>query len=360
MWSSAPPLPLSSEQRHTLETWSRAHSTPRNIATRADIILRAAEGHSNNAIANELGLTRMSVIKWRGRFAAEGVECIGRIRKGRGRPKSISADKVTEIIQRTLNTIPLGATQWSCRTMAEQVGVSPATVQRIWHEQRIYPHKVRTFKVSKDPKFLDKLTDVVGLYMNPPDKAVVLCVDEKSQIQALDRTQPGLPIKPGKAGTMTHDYKRNGTVNLFAALNILDGAVVGMCAERHRNQEFLRFLRQLDREFPKSLELHLVLDNYGTHGHPNVKTWLAAHPRFHLHFVPTSSSWLNMVEGIFADLTKKAVKRGSFPSIDALVDAILAYLNHRNLDPTPFVWTATVEEILAKLRDCKAVIETFH
>ena len=253
MWSPASPLPLSSEQRHTLETWSRAHSTPKNIATRADIILRAAEGHANNAIANELGLTRMSVIKWRGRFAVEGVECIGRIRKGRGRPKSISADKVTEIIQRTLNTTPVGATQWSCRTMAEQVGVSPATVQRIWHEQRIYPHKVRTFKVSKDPKFLAKLTDVVGLYMNPPDKAVVLCVDEKSQIQALDRTQPGLPIKPGKAGTMTHDYKRNGTTTLFAALDVASGKVIGSCLPKHRHNEFLTFLKTLEKEVPDGL-----------------------------------------------------------------------------------------------------------
>jgi transposase len=360
MWSSAPPLSLSSEQRHILDTWSRAHSTPRNIVTRADIILRAAEGRSNNAIAKELGVTRVSVIEWRRRFAAEGVDCLGKVREGRGRPKSIPAEKVTEIIHLTLNTTPVGATQWSCRTMAKQVGVSPATVQRIWHEQRIYPHKVRTFKISTDPKFLEKLTDVVGLYMSPPDKAVVLCVDEKSQIQALDRTQPGLPIKPGKAGTMTHDYKRNGTINLFAALNILDGQVVGLCTERHRHQEFLRFLRQLDREFPKPLSLHLVLDNYGTHGHANVKAWLAAHPRFHLHFVPTSSSWLNMVEGIFADLTKTALKRGSFPSIDALVAAILAYLDHRNLDSQPFFWTATVEEILAKLRDCKAIIETFH
>jgi transposase len=244
--------------------------------------------------------------------------------------------------------------------MAAKVGVSPASVQRVWQEHRLYPHRTRTFKVSKDPNFVEKLTDVVGLYMNPPDNAAVLCVDEKTMIQALDRTQPGLPIKPGKAGTMTHDYKRNGTIDLYAALDILSGEVVGQCTARHRHQEFMTFLRKLDREFPKPLDLHVVLDNSSTHSHPNVRAWLDSHPRFHLHFVPTSSSWLNMVEAVFADLTKRRLRRGAFASVDDLVTAIVGFLEHRNQEPKPFVWTASVADILAKLRDCKVSAETFH
>ncbi len=350
MWAPAAPLAVSAEQRRTLEAWTRAHTTPRIVDTRARIVLLAAEGKSNNAIAAELNTTRTSVIEWRGRFAAEGVEALGKVRPGRGRPRTISAATVAKIVHLTLNTVPKGATHWSCRTMAARVGVSPASVQRVWREHRLYPHRVSTFKVSKDPQFLEKLTDVVGLYMNPPDNAAVLCIDEKTMIQALDRTQPGLPIKRGKAGTMTHDYKRNGTVDLYAALDILSGEVVGQCTARHRHQEFLSFLRKLDREFPKSLEMHVVLDNSSTHSHPNVRAWLDAHRRFHLHFVPTSSSWLNMVEGVFADLTKKRLQRGVFANIDDLVKAIIDYLAHRNLDPKPFVWTASVDSILAKLR----------
>ena len=328
--------------------------------TRARIILLAAEGRSNNAIAGELQVTRATVIEWRRRFAAEGVECLGKVRPGRGRPRSISAGKVAQIVQLTLNTLPKGATQWSCRTMAQRVRVSPATVQRVWHEHRLYPHRARTFKVSKDPLFLEKLTDVVGLYMNPPDNAAVLCLDEKTMIQALDRTQPGLPLKRGKAGTMTHDYKRHGTVDLFAALNVLDGEVVGQCSARHRHQEFLRFLRKLDREFPTSLDLHLVLDNSSTHSAAPVRAWLDAHPRFQLHFVPTSSSWLNLVESIFADLTKRRLRRGTFPSVDSLIKAIIEYMDHRNRNPVPFVWTASVDNILAKLRGCMPITETIH
>jgi len=301
------------------------------------------------------------VIEWRRRFAGEGLEALGKVRPGRGRPKTIAPEKIAEIIQLTLNTKPAGgATHWSCRTLAKLTGISPATVQRVWSQHRIYPHRVRTFKVSRDHKFVEKLTDVVGLYLNPPDKAVVLCVDEKSQIQALDRTQPGLPMKPGKAGTLTHDYKRHGTLNLYAALNLLDSTVVGECLPRHRHQEFLRFLRRLDREFPKGRDMHLVLDNSSTHSTPEVKAWLDAHRRFRQHFVPTSSSWLNMVEAVFADLTKKRLRRGSFTSVDDLSAAIVDYLDHRNDDPKPFVWTASTETILAKLRGCKAIIETIH
>jgi transposase len=360
MWSAAAPLEVTSEQRRTLEAWCRAPSTPQAVSTRASVILKAAEGRSNNAIAKEVGITRVSVIEWRKRFASEGVDCLGKVRAGRGRPRTIGDNTVAQIIQLTLNTTPAEATHWSCRTMAARVGVSSASVQRVWSEHRIYPHRVSTFKISKDPDFLEKLTDVVGLYMNPPDNAAVLCVDEKTMIQALDRTQPGLPIKPGKAGTMTHDYKRNGTVDLYAALNILSGEVVGQCTARHRHQEFLSFLRKLDREFPKSLELHVVLDNSSTHKHPNVRAWLDSRPRFHLHFVPTSSSWLNMVEGVFADLTKRRLRRGAFVSVDALITAIVGYLDHRNTEPKPFVWTASVADILAKLRDCKVSAETIH
>lgn len=360
MWSPAAPLAVSLEQRRTLEAWTRAHTTPRIVDTRARIILLAADGKSNNAIAAELNVTRTSVIEWRRRFAAEGLESLGKVRPGRGRPRTISAAKVTQIVQLTLTTVPKGATQWSCRTMAKRVRVSPASVQRVWQEHRIYPHRQRTFKASSDPLFLEKLTDVVGLYMNPPDNAAVLCIDEKTMIQALDRTQPGLPLKPGKAGTMTHDYKRHGTIDLFAALNILDGEVVGQCTARHRHQEFLRFLRKLDREFPKSLDLHLVLDNSSTHSEVSVRAWVDAHPRFKLHFVPTSSSWLNLVESVFADLTKRRLRRGTFPSVDHLVKAIIEYLEQRNRDPKPFVWTASVDSILAKLRGCMPITETIH
>ncbi len=252
-------------------------------------------------------MSRPTVILWRRRFSQEGPPALTKIEGGRGRKPSIPAQKVAEVIRLTTKTKPKGETHWSTRSMAKVAGVSPATVGRIWDAAGLQPHRVRTFKVSNDKRFLEKLTDVVGLYLNPPDKAVVLCVDEKSQIQALDRTQPSLPMKKGRAGTMTHDYKRNGTTTLFAALNYLDGTVIGRCLPRHRNGEFLKFLRVLDRDFPRSLDLHLIVDNYGTHTHPNVKAWLEKHPRFHLHFTPTSSSWLNLVERWFRELTQKAM-----------------------------------------------------
>ena len=244
--------------------------------------------------------------------------------------------------------------------MARTQGVSPATVQRIWDAHGLKPHLVKTFKLSRDPQFVEKLTDVVGLYMNPPDKAVVLCVDEKSQIQALDRTQPSLPMKKGRAGTMTHDYKRNGTTTLFAALNVLEGTVIGQCLPRHRHQEFLKFLRKLDREFPEDLELHLVVDNYGTHTHPNAKKWLAKHPRFQLHFIPTSASWLNLVERWFAEITTKRIRRGAFPSVKALIKDIEDFVARYNQDPAPYIWTASVQEIINKVNRCKAIFETLH
>lgn len=244
--------------------------------------------------------------------------------------------------------------------MAKAKGVSPATVQRIWDAHNLQPHRVRTFKLSRDKRFVEKLTDVVGLYLNPPEKAIVLCVDEKSQIQALDRTQPSLPIKPGRAGTMTHDYKRHGTTTLFAALNMLDGKVIGQCLPRHRHQEFLKFLRTLDREFPRGLDLHLIVDNYQTHKHPNVNAWLEKHPRFHLHFTPTSSSWLNLVERWFHELTAKAIRRGVFHSVPNLIDAIEDYLANYNDDPTPFTWTASADAILDKVARARAALAATH
>jgi len=244
--------------------------------------------------------------------------------------------------------------------MAKAQGLSPSTIQRIWDANGLCPHRVSTFKVSNDKHFVDKLADVVGLYLNPPDKAMVLCVDEKSQIQALDRTQPSLPMKRGRSGTMTHDYKRNGTTTLFAALDVLTGTVIGQCLPRHRHDEFLKFLRKIDRSVPKGLELHLIVDNYGTHNHPNVRTWLEKHPRFHLHFTPTSSSWLNLVERWFRDLTQRRLKRGVFASVPELIKAIEEYLRIHNDDPKPFVWTASVQSILDKVNRCKAILETVH
>lgn len=360
VWEPASPITLLDDDRRVLEGWVRAPSSPQAVVARAHIVLRAATGASNNQIAKELGTSRPTVIMWRKRFASGGTRALTAIEQGRGRKRRISPTKVKAIVEATLTTTPPGETHWSCRTMAAAQGVSPATVQRIWDENGLKPHQVRTFKVSRDPRFVEKLTDVIGLYLNPPDKAVVLCVDEKSQIQALDRTQPGLPLKKGRCHTMTHDYKRHGTTTLFAALNMLDGKVTGQCLARHRHQEFLKFLRHLDREFPRNLALHIVLDNYATHKHDNVTAWLAKHPRFHLHFTPTSSSWSNVVERWFRELTGKRIRRGTFTSVPDLIKAITEYLETHNTDPKPFVWTATVAAILDKLAHCKAVLETVH
>jgi transposase len=291
-----------------------------------------------------------NVVAWRQRFAEEGLAKFGTVRPGRGRKPSISAARVQAIVEATLHTKPPGETHWSCRTMARAQGVSPATVQRIWSARGLQPHREETLKMSSDLRFEETLVDVVGLYLNPPERAVVLCLDEKSQIQALDRTQPTLPMKQGRADTMTHDYKRNGTTTLFAALNVLTGVVIGECLPRHRHTEFLRFLRRIQRAVPADLSVHLILDNYGTHKHPAVTAWLGKHPRFHLHFIPTSSSWLNLVERWFRNLTDKAIRRGVFPSVPDLISAIERYLQTRNADPRPFVWTATADEILEKVR----------
>ena len=356
---AAQALAITAREEAELEKLVRAHSTPRQWALRARILLLAAAGISNSEIARRLETTRPTVLDWRKRFEAERFDGLTWVRPGRGRKPSISAEKVRSIVDATLHTKPLHATPWSCRTMARAQGVSAATVQRIWNAHGLQPQRVKTFKVSRDPEFVDKLTDVVGLYLNPPDKALLLCVDEKSQIQALQRTQPGLPLKKGRCGTLTHDDKRHGTTTLFAALNVLDGTVVGPCQARHRHQEFLKFLRRLDKEFPRR-ELHLILDNYGTHKHPKVRDWLAKRPRFVLHFTPTSASWLNLVERWFRELTDKRIRRGVFHSVAELTAAIEAYIENHNQDPKPFVWSATADQIIQKVSKCKAILETLH
>jgi transposase len=351
---------MSFEQRRILETWIRAHNTPQSISLRARIALLAADGLSNVQVAREAGVSRPTVILWRQRFLRGGPDALTTILPGRGRPVTYTAEQVQRIVEATTQTKPPGATHWSTRSMARAQGISKATVQRIWSAHGLQPHRTKRFKLSGDRRFTEKLTDVVGLYLNPPDKAIVLCVDEKSQIQALQRTQPGLPMKKGRCGTMTHDYKRHGTTTLFAALNVLDGRVIGECMPRHRHQEFLRFLRRLDRECPKGTPLHLIVDNYGTHKQPRVKAWLEKHPRFTLHFTPTSSSWLNLVERWFRDLTEKRVRRGSFESAPELIAAIKEYMTASNADPKPFVWHNSAQAILDKIARRKSIYETLH
>jgi transposase len=357
MRSPTAPLPLAAGQREVLEKLSRARTAKHHDVQRARALLLAADGVANTQIGAELGVSPTSVSNWRARFADEGLALFGPIRQGRGRKPSIPKEKVEEIVQATLHERPEAETHWSCRTMAKAQGVSPATVQRIWSARGLQPHRVKTFKLSNDKRFEEKLVDVVGLYLNPPENAIVLCMDEKSQIQALDRTQASLPIKKGRAGTMTHDYKRNGTTTLFAALDVLSGAVIGQCLPRHRHSEFLKFLRTIDCEVPEGLEVHLILDNYSTHTHANVKKWLAKHPRFHLHFTPTASSWLNLVERFFGKLTDKAIRRGIFTSVPDLIAAIEAYLQATNDNPQPFQWTATAEQILAKVRRGRVTLD---
>jgi transposase len=350
-------LALSTEQRAQIERWLAAYGTPQQVALHCRIVLAAAQGGSDLGIAAGLDVNRHTVTLWRNRFAEQGLECLWEIAAGRGRKPIFGAERIKAVVDATLQTKPKGMTHWSCRLMAERQGMGKSTISNIWRSHNIKPHRVKTFKLSRDPKFVEKLTDVIGLYLNPPEHALVLCVDEKSQIQALDRTQPGLPLKKGRCGTRTHDYKRNGTTTLFAALELLEGKVIGQCFQRHRHQEFLRFLRRLDGEFPPDLSLHLVIDNYGTHSHPAVKAWLQRHPRFVVHFVPTSSSWLNLVERWLGELTAKRIRRDSFSSVPDLIAAIEEFLEAWNEKPKPFVWRATVESILAKLSGCRQTLE---
>ncbi len=353
----AVPVRLEPQDRLELERWVAAHGTPQQVTQRCRIILAVAAGAENRDVARELEINPKTVALWRTRFAREGIGCLWEVAQGRGRKPVYDAKKMTAIIEQTLRDRPAGATHWSCRSMAREQGVSKATVQRLWQSHQIKPHLNRGFKLSRDPRFLEKLTDVVGLYLNPPEKALVLCVDEKSQIQALDRTQPGLPLKKGRCGTMTHDYKRHGTTTLFAALEVLEGKVVGQCYARHRHQEFLKFLKRLDQEFPPDLQLHVVMDNYGTHKHLRVQNWFKRHPRFVPHFIPTSSSWLNLIERWFGELTGKRIRRGTFLSVEDLKQAIGEFLSVWNADPKPFVWTAAVDSIMKKLSRCKQTLE---
>src|ERR1035437_9086188 len=360
MNNAAAPLVMSAGQREALAILSRSSTAPHREVKRAKVLLMAADGVANSKIAATVGVTPVTVRSWRGRFASEGLSKFGQVREGRGRKPGISADKVEEIVRLTQHEKPSGETHWSCRTMAKQVGVPPATVQRIWPGRGLKPHLVKTFKLSNDPLFEEKLIDVVGLYLNPPEKAVVLCMDEKTSIQALDHTQASLPMTKGRAGTTTSDYKRHGTTTLFAALNALDGTVIGSCMDRHRHEEFLRFMRTIDKQVPKGISVHIILDNYATHKPPAVKSWLAKHPRFHLHFIPTSSSWLNLVERWFRELTQRRIRRGVFHSVADLTEAIQEYLDAYNDEPKPFVWTASVNDILTKVGRSKVILATLH
>ena len=339
-----------------MDIWARGKSFPLRLVQRAQIIRMAADGAQNQDIAKELGVSRPTVQLWRQRFLAFRLEGLEKDAPRPGRIPKIQVKKVQAVVEATLHTTPSNATHWSTRSMAKAQGLSEATIRRIWKQHNLKPHLVKTFKVSRDKQFVEKLYDVVGLYLNPPDKSLVLCVDEKSQIQALDRTQPGLPMKKGRCGTMTHDYKRNGTTTLFAALSMLDGTIIGDCLPRHRHQEFIRFLKKIDGETPVGLDLHLIVDNYGTHKHPSVKTWLKRHSRFHLHFIPTSSSWLNMVERWFREITDKRIRRGVFASVCELEAAIHEYIAAHNAKPKPFIWTAKASDILAKVTRARTAL----
>lgn len=360
MWKPAQALSVPPSDRALLEALVRGRNTPQKVIARARIVLGAAEGQSNASLAKQLALSRPTVLLWRARYAQAGVAGLVKDAPRPGRRRRISPQKVAAIVNATLHTTPPDATHWSTRTMARGHGVSAATVQRIWRAHGLQPHRVETFKLSRDPDFVRKLRDVVGLYLNPPDKALVLCVDEKSQIQALDRTQPSLPLRPGLAARQTHDYVRHGTTTLFAALNVLDGTVIGCCQPQHRHIEFLAFLERVDRAVPRRREIHLILDNYGTHKHPRVQEWFAARPRYHLHFTPTGASWLNLVDRWFAEITRKRLRRGAFRSVKDLERAIHQYLRENNKHPRPFIWTATAASIMRKIKHCKEALETGH
>ena len=337
---------LSDEERDELTKLARSKLSSVRLASRARIVLLAAKGMQNKDIAEQLKIGRVQVSRWRERYVESRLEGIEHD-LARGAPP-VKVD-VARLVELTTQSKPAAATHWSTRKMAAELGVSAASVSRHWRANGLKPHIVRGFKVSRDPKFVEKLEDIVGLYMSPPEHALVLCCDEKSQVQALDRTQPGLPMKKGRAGTMTHDYKRNGTTTLFAALNVLDGHVIGQCQQHHTHVEWLRFLRQIDRETPKGKTLHLIADNYATHKHPVVQDWLAKHPRFNMHFTPTSASWLNMVERFFRDISENRLRRGVFTSVPELITAIDGYITHHNVKPKPFVWTKSARDILQKV-----------
>jgi transposase len=326
------------------------------VVERARIVLLAAEGLENKQIARRMGVTPEKAARWRDRFLAGGIVALEKDAPRPGRTRTITNRRVKKVVEMTLHQKPARATHWSTRTMAAAAGISEASVRRIWRAHGLKPHQVRAFKLSRDPEFTEKLKDIVGLYLNPPEHALVLCADEKSQIQALDRTQPGLPMKKGRCGTMTHDYKRHGTATLFAALDALEAQVISMCDDRHRHQEWLKFLRVIDYVVPTGKEVHMIVDNYATHKHPKVERWLRRHPRFHMHFTPTGCSWLNMVERFFRDLTENRLRRGVFRSVEELIEAIGEYIDHHNEHPKPFIWTTKATDILEKVKRARAAL----
>ena len=355
-------LSLSSSERKQLSSFGEHRATPRGIALRIQILLDAADGLPNREIARRNSTSVPTVLLWRKRWDESGLAGVLQDKPRSGRPKQISKEKEDAIVEATLRTVPVDATHWSTRSMAAAQGVSPATVQRVWRKHKLQPHRAESFKFSTDPEFAGKVRDIVGLYLNPPDKAIVLSVDEKSQIQALDRTQPVLPLREGFPERQTHDYRRHGTTTLFAALNVLEGSVIAQCQPRHRHQEFLRFLSQIDESVPAGQQVHLVLDNYGTHKHPEVRKWFDKHPRYRLHFTPTSSSWLNQIERWFAEITRKRIRRGTFRSVRDLITAIDDYVSTYNQNPRPFQWVASASKIIlntqAELRQAFADYQT--
>jgi transposase len=352
----APKIILTDEDRRLLQRWAKGRVTPARLVLRAQIVLAAAEGKQNKVIAQALKTNGPLVSKWRTRFAQSGVAGIEKDAPRGGRPSKAREAMAATIIEWTTRRKPDNATHWTTRTLAKALGTNHSLVRRVWTANGLKPHLSRTFKVSNDPNFVEKVMDVVGLYLDPPEHALVLSCDEKSQIQALDRTQPGLPIKKGRCGTMTHDYKRNGTTTLFAALEMAEGKLIGTCMNRHRHQEWIKFLELIDAQTPTGLDLHLIVDNYRTHKHERVQRWLKRHPRFHIHFIPTSSSWLNLVERWFRDITDKRIRREAFPSVQRLIETIEDYIAKHNENPKAFVWTAKAEDILAKVERARATL----
>lgn len=353
----ATPIVLNASEREQLERLKRGRRVSVRLAERAGIVLHAADGLENQQIAERMNISRQKAGRWRDRYAAHGLAGIEKDAPRPGRKRRIGDKQRAAVVRKTLRETPEGQTHWSRATMARETGLSESTIGRIWREHGLKPHRVETFKLSNDPQFVEKLEDVIGLYLAPPEHAVVLSCDEKSQIQALDRTQPGLPLKRGRAGTMTHDYKRNGTTSLFAAMNVVDGTIISQCQRRHRHQEWLKFLKLIKSQVPADKDVHLICDNYATHKHPKVQAWAMRNPRFHFHFTPTSASWLNMVERFFRDLSEKALKRGSFYNVDDLIGAITEYINQHNDNPKPFIWTASAKDILAKVKRARKTLD---
>ena len=356
----AVPVVLSAEQRVVLEAQARARRASARSVERARIVLLAAAGLQSQDIAAPLQIMPDTVARWRRRFLTGGAEALAQDAPRPGLPRTITDAQVRTVVRKTTQQTPPNATHWRTRTMAAAAGISERSVRRIWRQHGLKPHLTRTFKLSKDKRFAEKLEDVVGLYLNPPENAMVFSCDEKSQMQALDRTQPGLPMKKGRCGTMTHDYKRNGTTTLFAALNTLDGSVLETCMPRHRHQEWIRFLNLIKRNTPSDKEIHIICDNYATHKHAKVKAWMKRNKRFHVHFTPTSASWLNMVERFFRDISERRLRHGVFRSVDELVDAVTEYVAHHNEDPKPFIWTATASDILEKVKRARKKLDTLQ